>query len=286
MADPRQRLPENVPGRFFVDSTCIDCDTCRQLAPVTFGETGEFSYVQLQPRGEAEERAALRALVACPTGSIGAGSKHGVAEAIGDFPLPLAGGVSYCGFNSRKSFGGNSYFVEHPEGNWLIDSPRFVEHLAGRFAARGGLRYIFLTHRDDVADAGQYARRFGAERIIHRLELDAQPAAERVIDGLRPVELAPGFVAIPTPGHTRGHCALLYRDEFLFSGDHVWWSRARHRLNASRDVCWYSWREQVESVRLLAEYQFEWVLPGHGERAHFGRAEMRREVERLIAALR
>jgi len=284
MADLRQRLPENVPGRFFVDATCIDCDTCRQLAPATFAETGEFSFVQTQPRDELEERAALQALVACPTGSIGTGGKEGIAQAVAAFPLPLAGGVSYCGFQSRKSFGGSSYFVEHPDGNWLIDSPRFVEHLARRFADRGGLRYIFLTHRDDVADAGRYAERFGAIRIIHRLELAAQPEAERVIDGVRPVPLAPEFLAIPTPGHTRGHCALLYRDQFLFSGDHIWWSRARGRLHASRDVCWHSWREQVESVARLAGYEFEWVLPGHGERAHFGREEMARQVKKLIAA--
>ncbi|MGZ4974708.1 MAG: Calx-beta domain-containing protein, partial [Limisphaerales bacterium] len=49
-----------------------------------------------------------------------------------------ADGVWYCGFNSRKSFGGNSYFVQHPAGNWLVDSPRFVEHLAARFAEMGG----------------------------------------------------------------------------------------------------------------------------------------------------
>jgi len=285
MADPRERLPENVPGRFFVDSTCIDCDTCRQIAPATFGETGDFSFVQLQPRDDVETRAALRALVACPTGSIGAAGKEGVAEAVGDFPWRLAAGVSYCGFNSRKSFGGNSYFVEHPEGNWLVDSPRFVEHLARRFAERGGVRYIFLTHRDDVADAEKYAERFGAVRIIHRWEWHAQPGAEWVIDGVEAVPLAPGFLAIPTPGHTRGHCALLYRYEFLFSGDHIWWSRARGRLNASRDVCWHSWREQVASVKLLANYSFEWVLPGHGERVYFPRAEMEREVAKLVKAL-
>ena len=223
----------------------------------------------MQPRDAAETRAALRALVACPTGSIGTADKRGIAEAVGDFPFPIAPGVSYCGFNSRKSFGGNSYFVEHPGGNWLIDAPRFVEHLARRLAEKGGIRYIFLTHRDDVADAALYAARFGATRIIHRLELAAQPDAERVIDGFEPVELAPGFLAIPTPGHTRGHTALLHANEFLFSGDHIWWSRARGRLNASRDVCWYSWRRQVESVALLERYSFEWVLPGHGERAHF-----------------
>jgi glyoxylase-like metal-dependent hydrolase (beta-lactamase superfamily II)/ferredoxin len=285
MADRAHSLPENAEGAFFVDSTCIDCDTCRQIVPATFGETGEFSYVQLQPRDAHEERAAFRALVACPTASIGAANKSGAKEAVQEFPWPLDPGVWYCGFASPKSFGGSSYFVEHPGGNWLIDSPRYVEHLVRRFAEKGGLRYIFLTHRDDVADAARYAVRFGATRIIHRLELSAQPDSERVIEGFRPVELAPGFLAIPTPGHTAGHCALLYSGRYLFTGDHMWWSRSRGRLSASRDVCWHSWREQVASVKLLAGYEFEWVLPGHGERAHFPPGRMKQELARLVAAL-
>jgi glyoxylase-like metal-dependent hydrolase (beta-lactamase superfamily II) len=285
MADRAHAVPENVDGPFFVDSTCIDCDTCRQLAPTTFGDTGEFSFVQAQPRGAAETRAALHALIACPTGSIGTADKREVVQAVADFPLPLTGHVWYCGFNSRKSFGGNSYFVEHSGGNWLIDSPRYVEHLVRRFAGMGGVRYIFLTHRDDVADAARYAERFGATRIIHRLELAAQPDAERVIEGFDPVELAPGFLAIPTPSHTRGHCALLHQDEYLFTGDHIWWSRVWRRLTASRDVCWYSWRDQVKSVTLLRQYSFEWVLPGHGERAYFPREEMRQQVAGLATAI-
>jgi len=285
MADRAQRLPENVEGDFFVDDTCIDCDTCRQLAPATFGETGDSSFVQLQPRSELERQAAYRALVACPTGSIGASDKSGTARAVSDFPFPLEPRLYYCGFNSRKSFGGNSYFLQHPGGNWLIDSPRFVEHLARRLQDLGGIRNIFLTHRDDVADAEKYAERFGADRIIHRLELSAQPAAERIIDGFDPVELSPGFLVIPTPGHTRGHCALLAENRFLFSGDHIWWSRNRGRLNASRDVCWHSWREQLDSVRRLENYSFEWVLPGHGERIYFPRAEMVRQIARLVDAV-
>jgi glyoxylase-like metal-dependent hydrolase (beta-lactamase superfamily II)/ferredoxin len=285
MADLSQRLPENVEGPFFVDSTCIDCDTCRQIAPATFGETGDYSFVKRQPGSPDELDAACRALVACPTGSIGAADKTGLLAAVRQFPFPLAPRLSYCGFNSRKSFGGNSYFLEHPDGNWLIDSPRFVEHLARRFAEKGGIRYIFLTHRDDVADAAKYAERFRAERIIHRLELAAQPDAERVLDGFEPIELTPGFLAIPTPGHTRGHCVLLAEGRFLFSGDHIWWSRNRGRLNASPDVCWYSWREQVASVRRLETYSFEWILPGHGERAHFPPAEMARQVSRLVEAV-
>lgn len=240
MANRDLRVLENVPGPFFVDSTCIDCDTCRQLAPAIFSDQGEYSYVHVQPRDSVEQRAALRALLACPAGSIGTTDKQGAAGAVEDFPMELAPGLFYCGFNSPKSFGGNSYFVQHPDGNWLIDSPRFVEPLARRIAERGGIRYIFLTHRDDVADADKWAARFGATRVIHRLELASQPGAEWVIDGFDPVDLAPGFLAIPTPGHTRGHCVLLYRDETLFTGDHLAWSRERSSLYASRDYCWHS----------------------------------------------
>ena len=282
MADRALRVLENVDGPFFVDSSCIDCDTCRQLAPATFADHGEHSYVHTQPRDDAEKRAALRALVACPTGSIGTSDPSWTALALEDFPLLLAPRVFYCGFNSRKSFGGNSYFVEHRDGNWLIDSPRYVEYLARQFTERGGVRYIFLTHRDDVADADRWAARFGATRIIHRLELASQPAAERVIDGREAVEVEPGFLAIPTPGHTRGHCVLLHDDQFLFTGDHIAWSRERRCLTASRDVCWHSWREQVKSVEKLDRYSFEWVLPGHGQRVRLPRNEMRHELARLI----
>ena len=56
-------------------------------------------------------------------------------------------------------------------------------------------------------------------------------------------------------------------------------------MNASRDVCWFNWRQQVGSIRLLAAYDFEWVLPGHGERAHFPGGRMKAEMARLIAEL-
>ena len=161
-----------------------------------------------------------------------------------------------------------------------------MEHLARRFAEHGGIRYIFLTHRDDVADAEKWAERFAAIRFIHRLELASQPGAERVLDAFEPVELAPMFLAIPTPGHTRGHCALLYRDEFLFTGDHLCWSRERNALHAYRDVCWHSWRQQTESLAKLERYSFEWVLPGHGQRIRLPRDEMRWQMKRLVQAVR
>jgi glyoxylase-like metal-dependent hydrolase (beta-lactamase superfamily II)/ferredoxin len=285
MANIKKRVPENVAGDFFVDSTCIDCDACRQIAPQVFAQAETTSFVHSQPASPADRRQALRALLSCPTGSIGCLGDDDPKQVMHDFPLHIEGPVYYCGYNSPKSYGGNCYFVRHVDGNWLIDSPKFIRPLVKRLQTLGGIKYIFLTHRDDVADAERFAEHFGSRRIIHREELAAQPNAEIVLEGDQPQELAPGFLCIPTPGHTRGHCVLLYDRRFLFTGDHLDWDRDAQRLSASEDYCWYSWPRQIESLQRLAEYSFEWVLPGHGQRVKLPAVQMRAELLRLPAGL-
>lgn len=285
MANVKKRVSENVPGDFFVDSTCINCDTCRQLAPTVFAEATHTSFVESQPASGTDRRHALQALLSCPTGSIGCLGDADVKDAMKDFPLILEEPVYYCGYNSVKSYGGNSYFIRHTAGNWLIDSPKFVTPLVQRLEALGGVAHIFLTHRDDVADAERYAEHFNSRCIIHRDELSSQPSADVVLEGEGPWELAPGFLAIPTPGHTKGHCVLLFQDRFLFTGDHLDWDRDEHRLAASEDHCWYSWSQQAESMERLAKHRFEWVLPGHGQRVQLPADEMRAQVLRLAESM-
>ena len=139
MANRKKSVPENVAGDFFVDSTCIDCDTCRQLAPSVFAEGPGHAFVHRQPDTESDHRHALHALVCCPTGSIGSAGPDRPQSVMDDFPLLLEEPVFYCGFNSPKSYGGNSYFIRHPEGNWLIDSPKFLPRLVQRFEQLGGI---------------------------------------------------------------------------------------------------------------------------------------------------
>lgn len=285
MANIKKRLPDNVEGEFFVDSTCIDCDACRQLAPDTFAESAEYSFVYAQPRTELAQRRALRAQLACPTGSIGTLHQNSAKAVMGDFPLQIEDEVYYSGFNSPKSFGGNSYFVRHPEGNWLIDSPKYLPQLVKRYQEMGGISCIFLTHEDDVADANKYAAKFSSRRIIHRAELSAQPEAEIVIEGNEPIDQAPGFLIIPTPGHTRGHCVLLYDHRFLFTGDHLRWSRIDRRLDASKEFCWYSWAHQTRSMARLRDFTFEWVLPGHGHQVNLPHELMQQELSLLVARM-
>jgi ferredoxin len=73
MADPTDKVPENVPGVFFVDRTCIDCDLCRETAPANFArqEDEGYSFVSRQPANAEEAAACEAALEECPVEAIG-----------------------------------------------------------------------------------------------------------------------------------------------------------------------------------------------------------------------
>jgi glyoxylase-like metal-dependent hydrolase (beta-lactamase superfamily II)/ferredoxin len=287
MASLARRYADNAPGDFYVDSTCIDCDACRRIAPSVFAEASDHSFVREQPATPSNERRALMALVACPTGSIGTASRRDVRPGLDAFPEPLddADGVSFCGFTSPNSFGAWSWFVERSGGNVLVDSPKALPRLLDALSHRGGVATMFLTHKDDVADHAAFRKRFGCERVLHEADRTASTREiERPLSGREPVVLAPDLLAIPTPGHTRGHSVLLYREKFLFTGDHLAWSRRRNALVAFRDACWYSWTEQIRSMESLLDIPFEWVLPGHGGTRHFDSpAEARRALAACVA---
>ena len=261
MARRTEAHPDNAPGPFFVDRTCIDCGTCYQFAPGTFADGGDHARVHAQPEGEEARLRASMALVACPVGSIGTDDKAAIAEASRSFPHPLAEDVFFCGFTSERSFGAWSYLVRRPEGNVLVDSPRAAEPLLKRLEGLGGVATMVLSHRDDVADHEAFRARFGCERIMHRA--DGMVGLERLVDGDTPVALGEDLLLIPTPGHTAGSVCLLYRD-FLFTGDHLWWNPDKGRLSASRAYNWHSWERQLDSLERLLAYDFRWVLPGHG----------------------
>ena len=73
MAEKTLTYPENVPGQFYVDNTCIDCDQCRTIAPKSFTRfnDGGYSYVFHQPTTPEEIAQAEEALRSCPTETIG-----------------------------------------------------------------------------------------------------------------------------------------------------------------------------------------------------------------------
>ncbi len=282
MADLKRIRAGNLPGDFFVDATCIDCDTCRWVAKGLFTRVGDGSAVTRQPATPDERRQAFLALRACPTASIGCtGDKSGLKDA--DFPLKIEDGLYYLGYASASSFGAASYLLLRDGHGVMVDSPRFHEPLAKAIEAMGGVRWMVLTHQDDVADHALWAARLGCKRVLHKGDVsEATRAVELQPEGNGRVTLEPGLSFVPVPGHTRGHAVLLADDRYLFTGDHLEYDEEEGRLRAFRDFCWFDWDAQTASMERLLDLDFEWVLPGHGHMKRADKGQMKAWLEECV----
>ncbi|GJQ14964.1 hypothetical protein GpartN1_g6755.t1 [Galdieria partita] len=300
MASCRKRRPENVPGNLYVDNSCIDCDTCRWLAPNIFSRSKGQSCVHKQPESTEEEEAALRAMVSCPTGSIRVEKpcKH-VKKTQDSFPYPVHGellNIFYMGFASAKSFGAHSYLwllpTDSPTASpksVLVDSPRFFTPLARNVQSlvtpENSVDWMFLTHRDDVADHDKWSSYLKARRIIHHADaVGSLQSVEWILDGDGPWYLSEDLKLVHVPGHTRGSTVLIdKRNGVAFTGDHLAFDVEMGELCAFPQVCWYSWKQQKSSVEKLMDEPFEWILPGHGRPFHFKNEKERKELLGRIA---
>ncbi|KAG8369481.1 hypothetical protein BUALT_Bualt14G0018200 [Buddleja alternifolia] len=311
----RTRRPQNVDGDLFVDNTCIDCDTCRWMAPEIFDRQDGMSAVFKQPTCDEERLKALQqygesssslkclfghvmnmrswsdqALLSCPTNSIHTEQPpRDILDVHKTFPCPIdeqkIPGVYHCGYHSEKSYGATSYFITRPKGNILIDSPRYTDRLASNIKKMGGARYMFLTHKDDVADHDKWSKELGCTRILHSQdECHSTADVEIKLEGSGPWTLDSDVILVHTPGHTAGSVCLFYKTrKVLFTGDHLLMDE--FGLSILEHYNWFSVSEQLNSVHKLLELDFEWILPGHGRRATFRDAEDKNlALEALLAA--
>ncbi|XP_022765099.1 uncharacterized protein LOC111310176 [Durio zibethinus] len=279
----RQRRPQNVDGDFFVDHTCIDCDTCRWMAPQVFTRVGEMSAVYKQPACKEDRLKALQALLSCPTSSIRTEvPPPDILEAQKTFPIPIEEkklpGVYHCGYHSEKSYGATSYLIIHPEGNILIDSPKFTERLASKIEMLGGVHYMFLTHKDDVADHKKWSTRFSCDRILHSEDVEVcTDDVETKLEGSGPWSLGEDIMLVHTPGHTEGSVCLLYKPlKILFTGDHLLMRESGLDIMEIYNKC--SVPTQLDSVKKLLDLDFNWMIPGHGRRIEFKDVQEKNDV--------
>jgi glyoxylase-like metal-dependent hydrolase (beta-lactamase superfamily II) len=278
-------------------SSLVRRDGVPAPAPGTY-EPGAFTGVIRQPQSKEEYLAARTAAAACGFGAIRIEKPKAklAAEEKGSpwktWPKQLEAGVWAIGQPSLKNYGALAYFIERPGGGILVDVPKPSEELFEWLEAHGGVRWLFLTHRDHAQLHGEIKARFPecrriiGEKDVNRRQnpyMDATDMVEsqlpneivpRTLEG-EPIpldELQDADVAIlPQPGHTPGTLCLLVRGRFLFTGDHLAHSLVRGHMIAHRLQCWGDWEEQTRSVARLGEWadagklRFQWVLPGHGE---------------------
>ncbi|MFF8644239.1 MBL fold metallo-hydrolase [Streptomyces sp. NPDC015345] len=269
---------------WYVDDRCTNCDVARQLAPDLIHEVDGRSELLRQPRDAAEERRVHAAAFACHTRSIRPASGR-LDERWDPYPLPIDDTVLFCGHNSTRNAGANSYLLRRPSGTlMMVDTPRWSEALAARYERIGPVTDVLLTHRDHAAHGRRYADRFKARLWIHEGDLDAAPGADRVLRATESVEIGDGVLAHPLPGHTRGSVLYVADERYCFSGDSFYWSRSAGDIEVAESVTWYSIEELAASLARTAErLRFEWLLPGHGDRKHLPADEMAARMRSLTA---
>jgi glyoxylase-like metal-dependent hydrolase (beta-lactamase superfamily II) len=282
MARLSDRLPDNAPGEWYVDSRCISCDVALQHAPdlITSNVDGK-SIVIRQPETPEDDMAMWRAALACPTRSIGTVTRRQAPSGV--FPFEVAPGVFLCGHNDARSFGAHSWFVPQPDDPFLVDSPHWNRELVAAMEELGGIDHVLLSHRDDIADAQRYANHFSARVWIHEADRDAAPFATDIITTADETIIFSGMVAFAVPGHTRGSVLYIHEERNLFSGDTMAWSRQTADLRPIYTI-WYSRREFERSLTRFAHsgHSFERIFPGHGDWTKHSVGDMRNRLARLV----
>lgn len=257
----------NINGNFFVDTRCIGCNTCVRIAPEVFTLKDELSYVKEQPKNKEQQDKTILAILSCPVFSIGMQeNKKQINQIAHTLPLLIEKNVYFCSYNSEKSYGANSYFITREKGNILIDSPRYNTRLVKSLEKLGGIAYIYLTHKDDIADYKKFQEHFAARVIYHQDDFnDIITHADITLKDENIYELDEDIKIIPQSGHTKGHTVLLYDDYYLFSGDNLAYNSQKNYLYAFKNYCWYDWKIQQNSLKKLLDFDFAYLLPGHGE---------------------
>ncbi len=272
----------NVAGEMFVDDSCIYCGACFHMAPHTFHDADKHSVVGAQPTNEADSRWAHLAAVSCPVSAIGSDNKSAFREAAAALPIAYHDNIFWCGYTSKKSFGGLSWLIQRDNGNVLMDGPRYAGPLMKRFDELGGIQHIIYSHKDDIGDAAKIADYYQCPRYVHIAE---EMDAEEQLALSEPYALDDDLLLIPTPGHTLGSLCVLHND-ILFTGDNLWWNPNFQSLSASQHYCWFDWPTQLQSLETLLNYDFRAVLPGHGQPFIADTPEqMRDELSRALAIL-
>ena len=157
MANKACKEPENVPGPWYVDTSCNLCRVCLGEAPnlLKYNDDETYVYFFKQPETAEETAAAQQALDVCPMLSIGNDglSIYEVSARlapqytrINPFPARLVVNRSLCGEGSEKNTRhfeldlkgwGLSYEVGDSMTVWPTNDPELVAEIIKRIGAKG-----------------------------------------------------------------------------------------------------------------------------------------------------
>jgi glyoxylase-like metal-dependent hydrolase (beta-lactamase superfamily II) len=178
---------------------------------------------------------------------------------------------------NRETLGATAYLIVKNEANILLDCPAWDEENQQFLRERGGVQWLFLTHRGGIGKVKEIQQTFGCEVLIQEQEAYLVPGL-KVITFEKEFTLTPTSQAIWTPGHSPGSACLYYSEcgGVLFSGRHLLPNQQGNPVPL-RTSKTFHWRRQIHSVKLLLDRfspeTLEYICPGantgflRGERA-------------------
>lgn len=205
------------------------------------------------------------------------------------FPIPLdpesLPNVYHLGYHQRES-SSMPYLIVRPEGNIMIDLPRFNGRLAAQIDALGGVAYMIITHMS-AADQHDYWQAYfpTCKRVVHRFDRRRDLFdAEVVLNGRGPWTLSKDINIVHLPGQTLGSIGVIYTppeagaEPVLFSGKALGWSRDLGMLDGFSQFTEVSMKKQADAIRSLAGERFTWILPAHGSRYRFANPDNKADI--------
>ena len=199
MADKTKKYPDNVPGKFYVDDQCIDCDLCRETAPDHFTRN-EKAALWKRSATTASSRLPNLVLQRPPRTPRGALS-FGPAK-----PPRLQGTRTIRSLQAKLSLHGTAAHVNHLHAHRVFATAlRRQEHVEIIADIKQELLPAVQTHsHTPTCHVIQWE---AAEEKIHRRLLGASPQTER--SGLierqrrhcRIKRHAPSLASHPKPHH-------------------------------------------------------------------------------------
>ncbi len=167
---------------------------------------------------------------------------------------------------NRDTLGATSYFIVDNQANILIDSPPWDETTVEFLRERGGVKWLFITHRGGIGKAEKIQQTLDCDIWIQEQEAYLLPES-RLVTFQYEQQLSDRSLVFWTPGHSPGSSCLYYSDYggVLFVGRHLLPNLQGQPLPL-RTAKTFHWPRQIKSVRSLIErfspQTLRYICPG------------------------
>jgi glyoxylase-like metal-dependent hydrolase (beta-lactamase superfamily II) len=189
---------------------------------------------------------------------------------------------------NRETLGGTSYFIVEKGGNILIDCPVWDETTQQFLIERGGVRWLFLTHRGGIGKKISQMQAFlGCEVLIQEQEAYLLPDVS-VTSFQQDFTLSPRCYGFWTSGHSPGSSCLYWylHGGVLFSGRHLL-PDPQGRPIPLRTAKTFHWFRQLDNVAVLRDRfttaSLAYICPGGNTGFLRGKGIIDQAYQRLSA---